>query len=153
VTDEDWTGGFHELALIWPGHDDARLARAVAALWSSTGFTGERPTGADFPVRGTTPLPSGPIASGVYQTRLDDSDRLVFYIPLTALRRSGATVDAWLADVGAQVHAVAPIRVGLIGWEVDDVVPEPLEVVAVPEQRQVGFLLPGTGLRYFPATR
>ncbi|MFC5286231.1 hypothetical protein ACFPM7_04150 [Actinokineospora guangxiensis] len=155
LTDEDWTGGFHELALIWPDHDDARLTRATAALWSATGFTGDRPAGADFHVRGTAPLPSGPIFSGVYQTRLDDSDRLVFYIPLTALERSGAAVDPWLADIGAQVHEVAPIRVGLIGWEVDDVVPAPLAVAAAPEERPVGFLLPDrsrVGLRYYPAT-
>jgi hypothetical protein len=56
LTDEDWTGGFHELALIWPDHDDARLTRATAALWSTTGFTGHRPAGADFHVRGTAPL-------------------------------------------------------------------------------------------------
>lgn len=52
LTDEDWTGGFHELALIRPDHDDARLTRAAAALWSVTGFIGNRPAGADFRVRG-----------------------------------------------------------------------------------------------------
>jgi hypothetical protein len=125
-------------------------------------------------LRGAARLPDGQLtACGTCLIREDDGpDWLDFYLPLGALERvlpvggypfeSGdheyrqwqKQLDPWLADFGRRIFDAVPFRLGLIGFEVSgDTHRADLEAYGVPEQRNIGYLVPQDGqLRFFPAT-
>jgi hypothetical protein len=119
-------------------------------------------------LRGTLTLPAGDrVVCGAYSSRYEDVDRLGFYLPLGALarverriggypfdERSGveslawrAPLDGWLADVATAVHAGAPFRRALIGFEVDE------DADLAADRRYAATLVPSSGgLDYRVAT-
>ena len=56
-----------------------------------------------------------------------------------------ADLDAWLCDVARWVHAAHPVRLALVGWTDghDDVTAAGVAADGVPDERWVGFLVPG----------
>ncbi|UQU65749.1 hypothetical protein COUCH_05370 [Couchioplanes caeruleus] len=127
-------------------------------------------------LRGRVALPTGRrVVCGCFAVR-DDGDGpewIELYLPLGALARTDRRIggypfdsrsgpesldwrsglDDWLVAIAGQVHRQVPVRLGLVGFEVDSVSAETLGGV-VPQERWAGFLLPaGDGLRYEPANR
>jgi hypothetical protein len=112
---------------------------------------------------GRLTLPGGAVSvCGALAIRMDDgTDWLNLYLPMGALARTDPRVggfpfgaeggpsslswrgplDAWLADVGAQVYREVDFRRAIIGFETDDA-----EIAAangaVSQRRSFGYLLP-----------
>ncbi|RZT79275.1 hypothetical protein EV382_2473 [Micromonospora violae] len=129
---ENWTGGFYELILILGAADDARLDRAVGALWRAAGVRGcrvgadlvEVTPGADaFPVgghlRGALTLPGGErVVCGSYRTRYEGIDSLSLYLPLGALARVDDRIGGYPFDQRSGVESLA-WRAPLDRWLAD----------------------------------
>jgi hypothetical protein len=103
---DNWQGGFYELAIRLGRRDDARLGRALEALWNAAGMQGcfaEGIGGAHLPakvglpslaehghLRGVLEPPGfGRLVAGVFAIRFDNDcvDWLELYIPLGALAK------------------------------------------------------------------
>lgn len=127
-------------------------------------------------LRGVVELPDErQIVCGTVAIREDDGpDWLDFYLPLGALGRTDPRVrgfpfgddygvatfpwrqpiDHWLADIGSRVHDEVPYRLGLIGCEVSGEVYADQLVAGVPDEHDIGYLLPLNGkLAYREANR
>ncbi|WP_199510714.1 hypothetical protein [Nucisporomicrobium flavum] len=124
---------------------------------------------------GRVTLPAGRrVVCGCFAVRDDEGpDWIELYLPLGALARTDRRIggypfddrsgpesldwrrglDDWLVGVAGLVHRRVPVRLGMVGFEVDTVSAEALGGV-VPEERWAGLLLPaGDDLRYEPANR
>jgi hypothetical protein len=113
--DQNWTGGFYELALELRPTDDSRLERALTALWRNAPVEGcfavtehlpARHTEASLSLRslessghlrGVVRLPAGlDIVCGVVAVRFENgSDWLSFYLPLGALARTDPAIGGY----------------------------------------------------------
>lgn len=66
-------------------------------------------------------------------------------------------VDSFLAEIAKWVHARSPIRLALVGFEVDvtaAVTPASIQANGIPKERDNGILWDdGSGLQWYPATR
>jgi len=63
-------------------------------------------------------------------------------------------IDSWLAEIGSLVYAEAPYRLGLIGCEVSGEVYAAQLAADVPDEHDIGYLLPLSGkLAYREANR
>jgi len=63
-------------------------------------------------------------------------------------------LDEWLCGIARHVFKAVMFRFALIGWEPDEEVAAGFSRVGVPDERWVGYLLPGPkGLRWFPPNR
>jgi hypothetical protein len=123
---------------------------------------------------GRVHLPSGTrVVCGALAVRYDDgADWLEFYLPLGALarveRRVGGypfgdikgsmswrgPIDAWLADIGAAVHATEPFRLALVGMEASRTDFEARDLPkGLPADRPFGVLVPALqGATFYPPT-
>lgn len=176
----NWSGGFYQLALELGETNDARLQRALSALWLSAELEGcyrstecepdyqdEVPCNVESLVESghlyaTVQLPdSVRVVCGCVAVREEEDqiDWLVFYIPVGALGRVPTglrrqTIDGWLADVGKQIYREVEFRLALIGFEVSGHVYSEQLQGSPPEERWEGYLLPlACDLRYVPANR
>lgn len=174
---ENWTGGFYELILILGAADDARLDRAVGALWRAADVRDCR-AGADLVevipgadafragghLLGTLTLPSGArVVCGSYTTGYEGIDSLALYFPLGALATVDERIGGYPFDARSGVESLV-WRAPLDSWLADIAV---TVYADVPFARAIiGFeadddtdsnytarLTPGTnGLDYHPAT-
>jgi hypothetical protein len=124
---------------------------------------------------GRLTLPDGAVSvcGGLAIRMSDGTDWLNLYLPMGALSQTDprvggypfgpeggpsslswrAPLDAWLADVGAQVYREVDFRRALIGFETDDA-GAAVANETVPESHAFGYLLPcGDELRYHPANK
>lgn len=187
---DNWNGGFYELSFEVSG-GDAALQRALSALWPAAGVDGcfgsrDREPADQDPVpltlasleehghlRGVLALPSGHrVVCGCLATRAQDGPEwLTLYLPLGALGRTDARIDAFpfgpgggpsslewrrplderLASAARAVLAEAPFDLALIGFELDGTVDARSLGGAPPDERWFGIVLPDG--RYFPADR
>ncbi|MEU4531230.1 hypothetical protein AB0F49_23695 [Micromonospora ureilytica] len=174
---ENWTGGFYELILILGAADDARLDRAVAALWRAADV-GECRVGADLVevtagadafavdghLRGALTLPSGGrVVCGSYTTRCEGIDSLELYLPLGALARVDKRIGGFPFDHRSGVESLT-WRAPLDRWLADIAVTVYVDVpftravigFEVDEDADVSYsagLFPGTsGMDFRPAT-
>ncbi|MER7586203.1 hypothetical protein ABTW72_01515 [Micromonospora sp. NPDC127501] len=174
---ENWTGGFYELILILDPADDARLDRAVSALWRAADVR-ECRTGAglvevspgadafavDGHLRGTLTLPCGErVVCGSYTTRYEGIDSLELYLPLGALARVDGRVGGFPFDDRSGVESLS-WRAALDRWLADIAVTMYADVpfaraiigFEVDEDADTSYtarLIPGTnGMEYHPAT-
>jgi hypothetical protein len=130
-------------------------------------------------VYGLATLPNGKIiACGAYATdyALADSPaayRASFYLTMGALSMAypvgaypfgpmdrvaewKAQVDSFLVEIANWVHARSPIRLALVGFEVNvaAVTPASIQANGIPKERDEGILWDdGSGLKWYPATR
>lgn len=113
--EENWTGGFYELAFELGPTDDARLERALLALWREASVVGcfaavNHGPALHTPVsltldslvarghlRGVVRLPDEHnIVCGVVAVRFEDgTDWLDFYLPLGALARTDSRIGGY----------------------------------------------------------
>jgi hypothetical protein len=113
--EENWTGGFYELAFELGPTDDARLERSLLAVWREASVVGcfaartdqqilhipaaltLESLAANGHLRGNVRLPDGhDIVCGVVAVRFENaSDWLSFYLPLGALARTDPAVDGY----------------------------------------------------------
>ncbi|MFD4668905.1 hypothetical protein ACFWNN_04170 [Lentzea sp. NPDC058450] len=131
---ENWTGGFYELSLEIGDHDDARLERALTALWQAAGITGpyadQRREPADQQEVPATPAslhefghlygvaePLGTaVVCGCYVSRFDDAeDWLNLYLPLGALANTDRRIGAFPFGPEGGPQSLA-WRTRLDGW-------------------------------------
>lgn len=177
---ENWSGGFYELVLELGPADDARLDRAVRALWRAADVRGCRPEH-DQPdvepsadallaaghLRGTVTLPSrARVVCGGFASRFedDDTDELELYLPLGALTRVDRRIRAFPFDEHSGAESLQ-WREPLDRWLADVAGAVHAEVplrraligFEVDERSTAGgydaILTPGpTGLKYRPAT-
>lgn len=169
--EENWWGGYYELAILLGPRDDQRLDEAVRALSSAAGVT----PGFERWHRGVTRLPSGtPVVCGYFDVREDEPeliDWVGLYVPLGALARADERVggfpfgddgygpatllwrepvDRWLEAIGRAVFEVVPFEYALIGVEVSGQEPGDTSDGA---ERANALLVPGDGgLVFHPAT-
>ncbi|MFI6784514.1 hypothetical protein [Micromonospora sp. NPDC050276] len=129
---ENWTGGFYELILILGAADDARLDRAVGALWRAADVRACR-AGADLVevipgadaftvdghLRGTLTVPTGGrVVCGSYTTRYEGTDSLSLYLPLGALGRVDDRIGGYPFDQRSGVESLV-WRAPLDRWLAD----------------------------------
>lgn len=124
--DENWSGGFYELAVLLGERDDARLDAALCAVWSDGHVDGCYPSrdrepaeqervpcslaslGESGHLRGTATLPSGRrVVCGAVVIREDESRRdwLDFYLPLGALSVADHRVGGFAGEGGVDTLA------------------------------------------------
>ncbi|MGW0215689.1 hypothetical protein ACWDXH_14985 [Micromonospora chokoriensis] len=117
---ENWTGGFYELILVLGAADDARLDRAVGALWRAAGVRECRagvdlvevaPCADSFAIgghlRGTLTLPSVKrVVCGSYTSRYEGVDILNLYLPLGALARVDKRIGGYPFDQRSGVESL-----------------------------------------------
>lgn len=176
---EAWKGGFYELAIEVGSRSDPRLLAALTALWDHPDIQGcyldRHREPADQPRRspdkiedgshllGTARLPNGtdvPCGSFVWD---DDSDWLVFYLPMGSLQTAYPVgsfpfgeaswsgpwrweVEDWLYGVGLWVARTASYQLGLIGYEVSGQISSTdISARGIPEDRFIGYLWPSAG--------
>lgn len=134
--DENWSGGFYELAVLLGPRDDTRLDAAIRTAWADTRLDGcyaDRGDPADQErlvcslaatdqvghLRGTAELPGGQrVVCGSVVIREESAHRdwLDFYIPLGALSRADARVGGFAGEGGLETLAWrAPIDEWLAG--------------------------------------
>lgn len=125
--DENWHGGFYELAIELGDCDDERLQAALSALWQAADITGCYASRDREPrdqqqivcttaslattghLRGTVRLPDGNrVVCGVVAVREDQGpDWLDFYLPLGALTRVEPRVGAFPFDNNSGTASLA----------------------------------------------
>jgi hypothetical protein len=181
---KEWAcaGGDYELALFFHARSDLDLQVAARALWTHPALDGcyllddvepaqqtryppdDPQLSPDVPLLGVasiSPTTRAPCRSG--KVRVADAPyELFFGVPRGSLPERFDVepeltddIDMLFVGLAERVHAVAPIRIGLVGlaeeplhWHIADV-----EHFAVPEQRRVGFLVAdGPELKYFART-
>lgn len=123
--DENWYGGFYELAVLLGPHDDTRLDAAIRAAWADTRLDGcyagrREPADQERLVcslattdhighlQGIAQLPGGQrVVCGSVIIRDESSQRdwLDFYIPLGALSRADARVGGFSGEGGIKTLA------------------------------------------------
>jgi hypothetical protein len=123
--DQNWCGGFYELAVLVGPRDDARLDAAIRAAWADDRLDGcyaDRREPADQErlvcslaatdhvghLRGTAVLPGGQrvvCGSVIIRDELAQRDWLDFYIPLGALSRADARVGGFSGESGIKTLA------------------------------------------------
>jgi hypothetical protein len=130
--DENWTGGFYELCLIFGAADDHMLDRAVRSLWRAAGIQHCRARSALTDVtpgaaalhehghlRGTLTVPSGDrVVCGALSFRYDGIDSLELYLPLGALARVDHRIGGYPFDERSGVESLA-WRTPLDRWLAD----------------------------------
>lgn len=115
-------------------------------------------------LHGQVRLPTGQLAvCGCLVIRGGDesSDWLDFYVPVGALEKAGiaywdgrpffrsADMDDWLAAIGTETFKRAPFSLGVIGFEVSGCTDASAMEGRLPEERDIGYLLPqGEVLHY-----
>ncbi|MFF7713339.1 hypothetical protein [Streptomyces sp. NPDC007988] len=115
-------------------------------------------------LRGRVRLPTGRLAvCGCLAIRGGDenSDWLDFYVPVGALENAGtaywdgrpffrsASMDDWLAAIGTETFKSAPFNLGVIGFEVSGCTDASAMEGRLPEERDIGYLIPqGEVLHY-----
>jgi hypothetical protein len=122
--DENWTGGFYELALDLGAANNDRLDRAVRSMWHAAGISGcSIRTGDNVELgvepgatallthghlRGTLRLPSGVrIVCGSLVYRTEDNDLLELYLPLGALARTDRRIGGYPFDQHSGMESLA----------------------------------------------
>ena len=121
--DENWTGGFYELALDLGKADNDRLDRAARAMWHAARINGCSIRTTDNlalrvepgatallthgHLRGTLRLPSGVrIVCGSLVYRTEDNDLLELYLPLGALARTDRRIGGYPFDQHSGVESL-----------------------------------------------
>ena len=166
---ESWSGGFYELTLALGEPDDARLDRALRAVWSSERLEGpwarrDRAVGPRLEpglaaldssggghLHGWAWLRDGVgTVCGTYVTRhVEGLDWLVFYLPLGGLGRVDARVGAYpFADVSTSASWRRPLDTWLraLGDAIHGFEPTDDELRAIDEDTAA--LALGGALRY-----
>lgn len=199
LVDENWHGGYYELAIDLGKRSaadaDGRLTNALRAVWSDDRLdgcyldrwasqAGQRRVspfltddGQGHVLYGTACIPAEHVivcATHVVREEFGEElhDWLTLGLPTGALgrvdQRIGGypfeeeddslawrrAIDEWFAQIAQRVLEVAPFRVALIGFEVSgDPAAEAFEA-GVPDERRLGYLIPGAwGVDFLAATR
>jgi hypothetical protein len=78
------------------------------------------------------------------------------FAPLGELSKWKPAVDSFLGDIARWINGSVPIRLGIVGFEVNvsDLSPESFGLNSIPKQRNEGILWNnGADLEWYPATR